>query len=86
MLFLGTTSGTHSEDGFEGVIDPPLESGQGSDHYYTRSNPRRAQLVEAHFTCDLTEAFSFILFLAQLRDHAVCWMRHHCTHHSCYIA
>lgn len=35
MLFRSSTSGSQSHCGFEGVVDPPLQTGEGTDHEYS---------------------------------------------------
>jgi hypothetical protein len=75
LLGWSSSSGSHSASSLEGIVDPPLKSGQGSDHENTDSESSSGESLESNLVVDGSNGLTLVLGLSELGNHRIGWVR-----------
>jgi hypothetical protein len=86
LLGWSSSSGSHSTGRLEGIVDPPLKSGQGSDHENTDSKSSSGESLESDLVVDGSDGLTLVLGLSELGDHGIGWVRDDGTNNSGQIS
>ena len=70
-LRLLATRSTHTHGRLEGIVDPPLEASEGTNHDHTGTETLGGQAGDTDFASDLAETLAPVLSLAHERDERV---------------
>lgn len=79
FALLASTS-TQACCSLEGIVDPPLQTSEGTDHENTSGKTASHQVPESDLGCYGANRFALVLSLTDLRDNRVSRMGHNCAH------
>lgn len=90
-VFLATaaTGGLKTQGSLEGVVDPPLETSEGTDHD-DPGHETRPEALESNFSIDPAHLFSegsgFAALRVEFGDHGVCGVGDNCAEDTGQVA
>jgi len=67
----GSSSGSQTKNGLEGIVDPPLKTSESTDHENTSTETLCKKILHADFACDLSDGFSFVAGFSELGHEGV---------------
>lgn len=82
-LWGSRSSGLQPSEDLEGVVDAPLQAGEGADHDDAQRDPPREQVPPPHVLDHAADGGG--LGLAQLGHHVVGWVGHYGAEHTGYV-
>jgi len=71
LLLGGSTGGSHTHNSLEGVIDPPLQTSECTDHKHTGTETTEEELGHTLLRGHLTEGLTLVLNLTHLRNEII---------------